>query len=317
MPSVVEVAEPSCEAGFCVQPARAHKAATDRAKNRMSLVRRNLSILYCGSRRFLGRQDPSPPGLETCAARPGRLGSPSRQSASTSIRRPARLSNPTKNLSSGNSGNRRIVRMSMAIKKGLTGLVVSAVVVGVGLTGCGGRQTSTVQGRVIFQVGGTRRSLSNGILQLKSGSAVVATQRVSPTGTYHFTVDPGTYSFDDLSHSPCSGTVSVRAGQTIHHDVICKPALAVEGVIAGVASPCIGFAVTSSAQVANIPVTVRISADGKTIATQTVTGSHNYKFVVAPGLYEVSSGGEGSLGPLSVAVRSGETLRVNIPSNCL
>ena len=94
-------------------------------------------------------------------------------------------------------------------------------------SGCGGSQTGTVQGRVIFEVGVTSRYGSNSTLQLKSPSAVVATQRVSPTGTYHFTVDPGTYSFNDLSHSPCVGRVIVRSGQTIHHDVICTPAIAV------------------------------------------------------------------------------------------
>ena len=100
-------------------------------------------------------------------------------------------------------------------------LLVAAVA-----SGCGGTQTGTVQGSAFFEVGVTSRSLSNTMLQLLSGSAVVATQRVSPTGTYRFTVHPGTYSFWDLSHSPCPGTVTVRSGQTIHHDVICKPAIA-------------------------------------------------------------------------------------------
>ncbi len=202
----------------------------------------------------------------------------------------------------------------MAINKGLTRLVVTAVVVGVGLTGCGGRQTGTVQGRVIFQVGATSRSLSNSTLQLKSGSAVVATQRVSTTGTYHFTVDPGTYSFDDLSHSPCSGTVTVRSGQTIHHDVICKPALAV-GVVTGVATPCHPQESTVG-ELASIPVTVTLIAGGNTVATQTVTGSHIYRFVVAPGIYEVSSSGHPQQ-PASVMVRPGEVMRANLFSDCL
>jgi hypothetical protein len=202
--------------------------------------------------------------------------------------------------------------MSMAINKGLTRLVVTAVVAGVGLTGCGGRPTGTVQGRVIFQAGVTNRSLSNSALQLKSSSTVVATQRVSPTGTYHFTVDPGTYSFDDLSHSPCSGTVTVRSGQTIHHDVICKPALAV-GVVTGVATPCHP---QEFGELASIPVTVTLIAGGKTVATQTVTGSHIYRFVVAPGLYEVSSSGHPQQ-PANVMVQPGEVTRANLFSDCL
>lgn len=92
---------------------------------------------------------------------------------------------------------------------------------------CGGSQNGTVQGHAFFEVGVTSRSLSDTMLQLLSGSAVVATQRVSPTGIYHFTVHPGTYSFSDLSHSPCPGTVTVRSGQAIRHDVICRPATAV------------------------------------------------------------------------------------------
>ena len=59
-----------------------------------------------------------------------------------------------------------------------------------------------------------------------------------------------------------------------------------EGAVTGVATPRHPQALTSPAQLANIPVTVTISAGGMTIATQTVTGSHNYRFVVAPGLYQ-------------------------------
>jgi hypothetical protein len=104
-------------------------------------------------------------------------------------------------------------------------LLVAAVA-----SGCGGTQTGTVQGRVIFKEGTTSPYGSSSILQLRPaghGSTVVATERVSPTGTYRFTVDPGTYSFNDLTLSPCVGRVIVRSGQTIHHDVICTPAIAV------------------------------------------------------------------------------------------
>lgn len=98
--------------------------------------------------------------------------------------------------------------------------------------GCGGSQTGTVQGRVVFEEGTTSRSGSNTTLQLitaRPGShgGVVATQKVSSTGTYHFTVDPGTYSFSDQTLSPCPGTVTVRSGQTTDHNVICKPVEAV------------------------------------------------------------------------------------------
>ena len=108
-------------------------------------------------------------------------------------------------------------------------LVPLFLLVGAVASGCGGTQTGTVQGRVIFEEGTTSRYGSNSTLQLRPvghGSIVVATERVSPAGTYHFTVDPGTYSFNDLTLSPCVGRVIVRSGQTIHHDVICTPAIA-------------------------------------------------------------------------------------------
>jgi hypothetical protein len=99
-------------------------------------------------------------------------------------------------------------------------------------SGCGGSQTGTVQGRVIFKVGTTSRFGSGSTLQLFSArpgshGAVLATQKVSPTGTYHFTVAPGAYSFSDLTLGNCYGTVTVRSGQVIHHDVICQPTIAV------------------------------------------------------------------------------------------
>ena len=109
-------------------------------------------------------------------------------------------------------------------------VVLFFLLVAVVASGCGGTQTGTVQGRVIFKEGTTSRYGSSSILQLRPvghGSTVVATERVSSTGTYHFTVDAGTYSFNDLTLSPCVGRVIVRSGQTIHHDVICTPAMAV------------------------------------------------------------------------------------------
>jgi hypothetical protein len=99
-------------------------------------------------------------------------------------------------------------------------------------SGCGGTQTGTVQGHVIFKEGITSRYGSDSMLQLiqagpGSHGEVLTTQKVSSTGTYLFTVDPGTYSFSDLTLSPCPGTVTVRSGQTTHHDVVCKPVIAV------------------------------------------------------------------------------------------
>ena len=110
---------------------------------------------------------------------------------------------------------------------------ITVVLVTAVASGCGGSQTGTVQGRVIFKPGTTSRYGSGSTLRLISArpgshGAVVATQKVSPSGTYDFMVDPGTYSFSDLTIGPCgAGTVTVRSGQTIYHDVICQPAIAV------------------------------------------------------------------------------------------
>lgn len=111
-------------------------------------------------------------------------------------------------------------------------LVPILVLVAAVTSDCGGTQTGTVQGHVIFEEGTTSRFGSNSMLQLiqaRPGShgEVLATQKVSSTGTYNFTVDPGTYSFSDLILSPCPGNVTVRSGQTTQHDVVCKPVIAV------------------------------------------------------------------------------------------
>ena len=193
-------------------------------------------------------------------------------------------------------------------------LVPVLLLVAAAASGCGGNQTGTVQGHVIFQVGTTSRYGSNSTLQLRSHGAVIATQKVSPTGTYHFTVDPGTYNFNDLTLSPCVGRVIVRSGQTIHHDLICKPALAV-GVVTGVATPCHPQASTVG-ELASIPVTVALIAGGKTVATQTVTGSHVYSFVVAPGAYWVSSSAAGT-SEQPASVHAGQLVQVDLRSDCI
>ena len=76
-------------------------------------------------------------------------------------------------------------------------LVPVLLLVAAAASGCGGSQTGTVQGRVIFKVGTTNRYGSSSTLQLISArpgshGAVLATEKASPTGRYHFTVDPGT-----------------------------------------------------------------------------------------------------------------------------
>ncbi len=71
----------------------------------------------------------------------------------------------------------------------------------------------------------------------------------------------------------------------------------------------------SSAYVARMPVTVRVTHHGKTVARQTVTGGHIYKFVVAPGRYELSSNASGTQ-PATVTVRANRVLRATFVPPC-
>jgi hypothetical protein len=89
--------------------------------------------------------------------------------------------------------------------------------------GCGSSQTGTVEGRVIVEEGPSSEYAINGRLELTSGSDVVASQGLSPTGTYRFIVAAGSYSFHSPSIRNCTGTTTVRSERTTHHDVICIP----------------------------------------------------------------------------------------------
>lgn len=65
------------------------------------------------------------------------------------------------------------------------------------------------------------------------------------------------------------------------------------------------------------PVTVTLTANGKTVASQTVTGEHIYRFIVAPGLYVVSSSDLCGVLPSNVSVQAGEVLRANLGTGCI
>jgi len=88
------------------------------------------------------------------------------------------------------------------------------------------------------------------------------------------------------------------------------------GTITGVASPCVGVAITPGGY-SKIPVTVYLTQGSRHIAQQTVTGTHTYRFVVPAGNYVVATHeGEGSK-PVPVTVRSGQTTNANIPNYCM
>lgn len=84
------------------------------------------------------------------------------------------------------------------------------------------------------------------------------------------------------------------------------------GVVTGIAYPCVGPHRTS-AQLANIPVRVTMSQRSKVVASQTVRGSHTYRFAVPPGQYMVSS----ATSPhVSITIYTGEKRRANLDSFC-
>jgi hypothetical protein len=88
-----------------------------------------------------------------------------------------------------------------------------------------------------------------------------------------------------------------------------------DGTITGVASPCTGP--LSPVPYSKLPVTVYLSEGAHTVAHQSVTGAHAYRFVVPPGEYVVATHEGNGSNPVSVTVRSGETTRANIPSYCM
>lgn len=90
---------------------------------------------------------------------------------------------------------------------------------------------------------------------------------------------------------------------------------AVQGVVTGTATPCAGYAVTRATD-AKIPVTVRVTKDGRTVARQTVTGAHTYRVALAPGSYALSSSGTQFTPPRTVIVAAGTVVRADLLSRC-
>jgi hypothetical protein len=82
-------------------------------------------------------------------------------------------------------------------------------------------------------------------------------------------------------------------------------------VLTGVATPCIG----ATTHIGQMVVRVTLSADSKTVATQSVTGNHTYRFEVAPGHYRVSSDQE-YVSPVPVTLHSGQTTTVDLDPSC-
>jgi hypothetical protein len=85
-------------------------------------------------------------------------------------------------------------------------------------------------------------------------------------------------------------------------------------VVTGVAEPCIG--VTTTAQYARVPVDVTVKEGARTIASETVTGSHTYRFVLPAAPYMVYSDQFQRPSFVPAVLHSGETDQVNLVPNC-
>src|ERR1039458_6665467 len=87
-----------------------------------------------------------------------------------------------------------------------------------------------------------------------------------------------------------------------------------DGILTGVAAPCVGLATT--AEYARLPVEVAVNEGSRTVVSETVTGRHTYRFTVPPGRYTISS--DEFQAPLNVRVvlHSGKTDHVDLMPAC-
>jgi len=89
-----------------------------------------------------------------------------------------------------------------------------------------------------------------------------------------------------------------------------------DGVITGVAQPCVGVAITPGGY-SKISVTVYLTQGSRAVAQQSVAGVHVYRFEVPAGIYTAATHeGEGSK-PVDVVVHAGRTTHADIPSYCM
>jgi hypothetical protein len=93
----------------------------------------------------------------------------------------------------------------------------------------------------------------------------------------------------------------------------CGSSTSTPGVITGTATPCVGA--TTLYAYRKIPVRVTLAKWSQVVAHQSGHGSMTYRFSEAPGQFQVSSDQSGT-SPVSVAVHSGETTRVDLNAHC-
>lgn len=91
-----------------------------------------------------------------------------------------------------------------------------------------------------------------------------------------------------------------------------SPSTQTLGVVTGVASPCWPYAFDKGIKRARVEVSVL--QNGRTVVSQTVRGSHVYRFPLMPSSYVVST-------PYSktvpIVITAGRTVKVDLPDDCV
>ena len=88
------------------------------------------------------------------------------------------------------------------------------------------------------------------------------------------------------------------------------------GVITGVAQPCVGMAITPGGY-SKISVTVYLTQGSRAVAQQSVAGAHVYRFEVPAGNYTVETHEGDASKPVDVVVHQGRTTHADPPSHCM
>jgi hypothetical protein len=83
------------------------------------------------------------------------------------------------------------------------------------------------------------------------------------------------------------------------------------GIVTGIASPCWPYPFTKG--IRKSPVTVTVTRDGQSVATQMVRGDHVYHLTLAPGGYLVSTLYSPAK-PVTIVV--GLAAKVDLPNDC-
>jgi hypothetical protein len=93
-----------------------------------------------------------------------------------------------------------------------------------------GSSTASVQGYVVrygpvAPIAGTATTLplssSSSTVQVTSSGRIVADQKVTPGGKFHFALPPGTYRIGVAQDMTCHAHVALQSGTITHRNVVC------------------------------------------------------------------------------------------------